>query len=166
MTSPTMPPAAMSHPQNNSRPMLAPSSRKRSGSTTDDYQPMTPRLSARFSDQPDEEIPAEESTSNTPTRGTFKFPADNSSEQHSGSIGVTRENSRRSVHSHQSSDSQDIDMDDGDDDGNDPAGSDNESDEDGKPSRKKKKGQRFYCTDFPPCNLSFTRSEHLARHIR
>jgi hypothetical protein len=132
--------------------MLAPSSRKRSGSTTDDYQPMTPRLSARFSDQPDEEIPAEESTSNTPTRGTFKFPADNSSEQHSGSIGVTRENSRRSVHSHQSSDSQDIDMDDGDD--------------DGKPSRKKKKGQRFYCTDFPPCNLSFTRSEHLARHIR
>jgi hypothetical protein len=165
MTSPAMPPA-MSNPQNNSRPMLAPSSRKRSGSTTDDYQPMTPRLSARFSDQPDEEIPAEESTSNTPTRGTFKFPADNSSEQHSGSIGVTRENSRRSVHSHQSSDSQDIDMDDGDDDGNDAAGSDNESDEDGKPSRKKKKGQRFYCTDFPPCNLSFTRSEHLARHIR
>lgn len=31
---------------------------------------------------------------------------------------------------------------------------------------KKKKGQRFYCTDYPPCNLSFTRSEHLARHIR
>ncbi|KAL4772118.1 hypothetical protein BDW60DRAFT_43935 [Aspergillus nidulans var. acristatus] len=34
------------------------------------------------------------------------------------------------------------------------------------PPTKKKKGQRFYCTDFPPCNLSFTRSEHLARHIR
>ncbi|ODM19105.1 hypothetical protein SI65_05722 [Aspergillus cristatus] len=34
------------------------------------------------------------------------------------------------------------------------------------PPSKKKKGQRFYCTDFPPCNLSFTRSEHLARHIR
>jgi sulfite reductase beta subunit-like hemoprotein len=31
---------------------------------------------------------------------------------------------------------------------------------------KKKKSQRFYCTGFPPCNLSFTRSEHLARHIR
>ena len=31
---------------------------------------------------------------------------------------------------------------------------------------KKKKGQRFYCKDYPPCNLSFTRSEHLARHIR
>jgi len=44
-------------------------------------------------------------------------------------------------------------------------GSDNESNSDERPS-KKKKGQRFFCTDFPPCNLSFTRSEHLARHIR
>ncbi|KAJ5795703.1 transcriptional regulator family: C2H2 zinc finger [Penicillium psychrosexuale] len=34
------------------------------------------------------------------------------------------------------------------------------------PPSKKKKGQRFFCTSFPPCNLSFTRSEHLARHIR
>ena len=32
--------------------------------------------------------------------------------------------------------------------------------------QKKKKSQRFFCTDYPPCNLSFTRSEHLARHIR
>ena len=31
---------------------------------------------------------------------------------------------------------------------------------------KKRKGQRFFCTSYPPCNLSFTRSEHLARHIR
>ena len=37
--------------------------------------------------------------------------------------------------------------------------------ETGRPT-KKKKGQKFYCTEFPPCNLSFTRSEHLARHIR
>ena len=37
--------------------------------------------------------------------------------------------------------------------------------ETGRPS-KKKKGQRFFCTEYPPCNLSFTRSEHLARHIR
>ncbi|CAD0107721.1 unnamed protein product [Aureobasidium uvarum] len=158
----------MSNSRNSTRPMLAPSSRKRSGSTTDDYQPTTPRLSARFSDQPAEEIPAEDSTLTTPTRGTFKFPAgsSNPTQQYGDGVGVSRENSRRSVHSHQSSDSQDIDMDDGDDDGQDQAGSDNESDEDGKPSRKKKKGQRFYCTDFPPCNLSFTRSEHLARHIR
>ncbi|KAL4873369.1 hypothetical protein BDV12DRAFT_77361 [Aspergillus spectabilis] len=46
-------------------------------------------------------------------------------------------------------------------------GSDHDSDHKGHgPPSKKKKGQRFYCTDFPPCNLSFTRSEHLARHIR
>lgn len=32
--------------------------------------------------------------------------------------------------------------------------------------KKKIKGQRFYCTGYPPCSLSFTRSEHLARHIR
>ncbi|OAX79321.1 hypothetical protein ACJ72_06361 [Emergomyces africanus] len=37
---------------------------------------------------------------------------------------------------------------------------------DSAPPSKKKKGQRFFCTDFPPCTLSFTRSEHLARHIR
>lgn len=46
-------------------------------------------------------------------------------------------------------------------------GSDDESvNADGTRSSKKKKSQRFYCTDYPPCNLSFTRSEHLARHIR
>ncbi|KAL4884652.1 hypothetical protein BJY04DRAFT_168584 [Aspergillus karnatakaensis] len=45
--------------------------------------------------------------------------------------------------------------------------SDHDSDHKGHaPPNKKKKGQRFYCTEFPPCNLSFTRSEHLARHIR
>ncbi|KAL2868359.1 uncharacterized protein BJX67DRAFT_55179 [Aspergillus lucknowensis] len=46
-------------------------------------------------------------------------------------------------------------------------GSDHETDrKEHVPPSKKKKGQRFYCTEFPPCNLSFTRSEHLARHIR
>ncbi|CAK7270392.1 Up in starvation [Sporothrix epigloea] len=46
--------------------------------------------------------------------------------------------------------------------------SDNESitDETTSKSGRKKKSQRFYCTEFPSCNLSFTRSEHLARHIR
>lgn len=43
---------------------------------------------------------------------------------------------------------------------------DHEGDQENAPPSKKKKGQRFFCTDFPPCNLSFTRSEHLARHIR
>lgn len=72
---------------------------------------------------------------------------------------------RRSSHqSTQSIGSQDIEMDDeNDEEGN----SDAESidGETGRPS-KKKKGLRFFCTDYPPCNLSFTRSEHLARHIR
>ena len=49
-------------------------------------------------------------------------------------------------------------------------GDNDASDHDGEPGSappsKKKKGQRFFCTDFPPCSLSFTRSEHLARHIR
>ncbi|KAL2163853.1 hypothetical protein VTH06DRAFT_5912 [Thermothelomyces fergusii] len=46
-----------------------------------------------------------------------------------------------------------------------PASEDESVNGDGTKS-KKKKSQRFYCTDYPPCNLSFTRSEHLARHIR
>ena len=37
---------------------------------------------------------------------------------------------------------------------------------DGDSTSRKRKGQRFFCTGFPPCSLSFTRSEHLARHIR
>ncbi|KAI6374779.1 hypothetical protein MCOR25_003042 [Pyricularia grisea] len=66
-------------------------------------------------------------------------------------------------------DSEDVDMNasEGEDGGNDDAGSDDDSlNADGTKSKNKKKSQRFYCTDYPPCNLSFTRSEHLARHIR
>lgn len=70
----------------------------------------------------------------------------------------------------QSRDSMEMDMDDSDGETNpadDGAVSDDESvNADGTRSNKKKKSQRFYCTDYPPCNLSFTRSEHLARHIR
>ena len=70
----------------------------------------------------------------------------------------------------QARDSMDIDMDESDGETNpadDGALSDDESvNADGTTSSKKKKSQRFYCTDYPPCNLSFTRSEHLARHIR
>lgn len=46
------------------------------------------------------------------------------------------------------------------------SGSDDASERTGMAGKKKKKSQRFYCRDFPPCQLSFTRSEHLARHIR
>ncbi|KAK1994757.1 hypothetical protein LX36DRAFT_583775 [Colletotrichum falcatum] len=74
----------------------------------------------------------------------------------------TRANSQ---HSRRSRDSEDVDMDDSD--GEDDGASDEDSvNADGSRSNKKKKSQRFYCTDYPPCNLSFTRSEHLARHIR
>ncbi|EXJ85134.1 hypothetical protein A1O3_05809 [Capronia epimyces CBS 606.96] len=59
-------------------------------------------------------------------------------------------------------DSMDLDEDD-----NDQPGSDNEAEQgETDPASRKKKGQRFFCTGYPPCNLSFTRSEHLARHIR
>ncbi|KIV96797.1 biofilm and cell wall regulator 1 [Exophiala mesophila] len=45
--------------------------------------------------------------------------------------------------------------------------SDNEEEDGAEDSAsRKKKGQRFFCSGYPPCNLSFTRSEHLARHIR
>ncbi|KFY23438.1 hypothetical protein V493_05854 [Pseudogymnoascus sp. VKM F-4281 (FW-2241)] len=67
-------------------------------------------------------------------------------------------------YSTKSRDSEDVDMDDsdGDDDGSD----EDSIAADGTRSTKKKKSQRFFCTEYPPCNLSFTRSEHLARHIR
>lgn len=91
-------------------------------------------------------------------------PIDESPEDelhHDGSQRSTKSPNRNSL---------DVDMEDSDgengivDDG---AGSDAESvNADGSRSNKKKKSQRFYCTDYPPCNLSFTRSEHLARHIR
>ncbi|MCJ1381919.1 hypothetical protein MMC17_005031 [Xylographa soralifera] len=95
----------------------------------------------------------------SPFSNTFGSPQPPSAQ--SQPAGLNREDSHRSA---QSSGSQDVEMDDSDD-GED--GSDGESidDETGRPS-KKKKGQRFFCTEFPPCNLSFTRSEHLARHIR
>lgn len=74
-------------------------------------------------------------------------------------------NKRDSQLSVQTDDSQDITMDESEGEGD--VGSDNEIvDPDTGRAIKKKKGQRFFCTDFPPCRLSFTRSEHLARHIR
>jgi len=70
--------------------------------------------------------------------------------------------------SRRSNDVDDVEMAEDDaDEGVEDDGSDNESaTSDSQRPSKKKKGQRFFCTDFPPCQLSFTRSEHLARHIR
>ena len=76
--------------------------------------------------------------------------------------------SPRETPSSRARDSMEMDIDESDGEGgDDDASSDDESvDADGTRSSKKKKSQRFYCTEFPPCSLSFTRSEHLARHIR
>ncbi|KAL2268013.1 hypothetical protein VTJ83DRAFT_2859 [Remersonia thermophila] len=83
------------------------------------------------------------------------------------SAGRKREHSQ---HSRRSKESPDVDMDDSDAEphANDDhvAASDDDSANADDAKSKKKKSQRFYCTDYPPCNLSFTRSEHLARHIR
>ncbi|KAI1812838.1 hypothetical protein GGS20DRAFT_516315 [Poronia punctata] len=82
---------------------------------------------------------------------------------------VSRHESRQQSHGSRG-DSEDVDMDDSDGEGHgneDGAGSEDESvNGDGSKSQRKKKCQRFFCTDYPPCKLSFTRSEHLARHIR
>lgn len=76
-------------------------------------------------------------------------------ESHSHGAGVPRQEPR------------DVKMGDRHEEENDDEGSDNDSiASDSQRPSKKKKGQRFFCTDFPPCQLSFTRSEHLARHIR
>jgi hypothetical protein len=116
-----------------------------------------------------------EDAAKTPTRDSFAGMANQkplpSSPLHSHSHSrsdskmdapgpLTREGSHRSTHSTDTT--QDTEMADAKDSAE---VSDAESNSDERPS-KKKKGQRFFCTDFPPCNLSFTRSEHLARHIR
>jgi hypothetical protein len=89
---------------------------------------------------------------------TYTFPAQHDPQRNM----LYRGSSQASIQSSMAVD--DMDMDGSEDDQD---GSDNDT-ENGEPGRssKKKKGQRFFCTDFPPCNLSFTRSEHLARHIR
>lgn len=141
--------------------------------------PTTPRAPIPTPARPAPAAPVEDpsqSVSNTPTTVNFggvngqrplpSSPFSNALSSPHQSINdaspelLTRGDSHRSIHS---TGSQDVDMDDSD---GDDMGSDTESiDADGRPS-KKKKGQRFFCTEFPPCKLSFTRSEHLARHIR
>lgn len=75
---------------------------------------------------------------------------------------LTRGNSHQST---MSTESQDVEMNESDDEGEGESEVESIDGDTGRPS-KKKKFQRFFCNDYPPCNLSFTRSEHLARHIR
>lgn len=142
----------------------------------------TPRPSTASQYPPQPQPHSLQDDSKTPTRSTFNnsggteqkplpthpFPPPGQASDPSDNT-PRRENSQHSAKSRR--DSMDVDMDDSDDDtgagGDDGTVSDGDSvGPDGSKSNKKKKSQRFYCTDYPPCNLSFTRSEHLARHIR
>ncbi|KAH6677076.1 hypothetical protein B0J14DRAFT_335149 [Halenospora varia] len=150
---------------------LAPDSHVRNGEET---TPTTPRPNTAPSTQP----PAmHRDDATTPTRANFgalasqrplpasPFPSAINVPENEESA---KQNLRRgdSQYSAKSRDSEDVEMGrDSDNEGEE--GSDDESvNADGTKSSKKKKSQRFYCTDYPPCSLSFTRSEHLARHIR
>jgi C2H2 transcription facotor len=139
--------------------------------------PTTPRAPVSASSQTVSMPITQASAPTTPTRLNFggtdgqrplpsaSFSTSFSSEPSTPHQAEPGKLNRGSSHqSTRSNDSQDIDMDDDDDE---EANSDAES-VDGETDRpsKKKKGLRFFCTDYPPCNLSFTRSEHLARHIR
>ena len=147
--------------------------------STEATTPTTPRAPIPPSSQPAPAPTTEDSNTsapNTPTNANFagvtgqrplptspfsnSFPTPQKPGTDARPDMAHRGDSHQSV---QSTESQDVDME--DEDGED-VGSDDESvDAEGRPS-KKKKGQRFFCTDYPPCKLSFTRSEHLARHIR
>ncbi|TVY88695.1 C2H2 finger domain transcription factor [Lachnellula willkommii] len=147
---------------------LAPDPRGRNGEET---TPTTPRPNTAPSIQPP---PMHRDDATTPTRANFgalasqrplptaPFPtAINvpANEQSAKQI-LRRGDSHQSTQSKESEDVEMGDSDDGED------GSDDESVNADGTKTKKKKSQRFFCTDFPPCGLSFTRSEHLARHIR
>lgn len=155
------------HPVNTA---LAPDMYRRNGEET---TPTTPRPSTAPNTQPQPSNRMDDAT--TPTRATFgalasqrplpaqPFPAAVSMPEAPSNDGLHRGDSQYSSRSNKSRDSDDVDMD-GSEDGEE--GSDEESINADGTRTKKKKSQRFYCTDYPPCNLSFTRSEHLARHIR
>lgn len=123
----------------------------------------------------------EESIASTPTRHNFggaesqllipddpfitpQKPNESSDAQNT----LKRDSSTRSSASQLGEPGDDVEMGEGEDnDAGEDDGSDNDSvTSDSQRPSKKKKGQRFFCTEFPPCTLSFTRSEHLARHIR
>ncbi|KAF2853962.1 hypothetical protein T440DRAFT_295157 [Plenodomus tracheiphilus IPT5] len=145
------------------------------GRAGDETTPTTPRPNSRFFPE-SKAGDAEDVSAKTPTRNSFAAglagqrplptspftPSRDLSETPSNKSERSTENSHRSTQSVAST--QDVQMGEGGEDDKDESDNDSVT-SDARPS-KKKKGQRFFCTDFPPCNLSFTRSEHLARHIR
>ncbi|KAK4642342.1 Up in starvation [Podospora bellae-mahoneyi] len=151
---------------------IPPSSTTLTATTTTTTTMTTPRPSTAPSQA---SRPVDEAT--TPTRANFgtgalasqkplptsPFPESVQVPEPTTESTPKRENSQ---HSRKSRDSDDMDMDDSDGEHGEEVGSDDDSENADGTKSKKKKSQRFYCTDYPPCNLSFTRSEHLARHIR
>lgn len=150
-------------------------------STGDEHTPTTPKQAAVTALEDPKDTMTEASPTSTPTRHSFGgvsgqlplpdepfTPAETQDQPSDPRQTLKRDSSTRSSISHLADGVEDVEMGDGeDDDGGDDDGSDNESvTSDSQRPSKKKKGQRFFCTDFPPCQLSFTRSEHLARHIR
>ncbi|KAG4427668.1 hypothetical protein IFR05_016849 [Cadophora sp. M221] len=147
------------------------------GRNGEETNPLTPRPSTAPSTQQLQPLMARDDA-RTPTRATFGLdnqrplpsasspfipPTPTSSNEEPSQTSLSRGDSQYSA---QSRDSEDVDM--GSEDNGEEASDDGASvNADGSRSSKKKgKSQRFYCQDYPPCNLSFTRSEHLARHIR
>ncbi|USW55855.1 Putative Zinc finger C2H2-type [Septoria linicola] len=132
--------------------------------------PSTPKPGSQAAEQPQHDANVNESSPNTPTRHSFGGMLGQKPLPEGESIApeTPQRTEGTSAGKRDASHLEDVEM--GEADGAENAeddGSDDESiDGDGQRSSKKKKGQRFFCTDFPPCQLSFTRSEHLARHIR
>ncbi|KAF2402265.1 hypothetical protein EJ06DRAFT_331268 [Trichodelitschia bisporula] len=136
----------------------------------DDATPTTPKPN-RFFDSDD-------AAAKTPTKDSFagipgQRPLPPAPYTNTSTPPLARSDSKMSGRtvrrqgSHRSSKSMDSSMDVKMEDEHEGGGSDGESvQSDSTRPSKKKKGQRFFCTDYPPCSLSFTRSEHLARHIR
>jgi len=108
----------------------------------------------------------------TPTRENFspaiagQRPLPSSPFPHSAHSRTSGETDRSRQSRQRDSAEMDLDESDGEQQDSDDGSDDESVDADGVRTGKKKKSQRFYCTDYPPCKLSFTRSEHLARHIR
>lgn len=149
--------------------------------SAEEQTPTTPTPNAQISSHPPKETVTEESTPSTPTRHSFGgvagqrplpneplTPARPNDKLKEPEGSLKREGSHLSSRSQHSGDSQDVEMadEDGDEAGEDDGSDDDSVTSDSQRPSKKKKGQRFFCTEFPPCQLSFTRSEHLARHIR
>lgn len=142
----------------------------------EDHTPTTPRPSTSMFDAPAD--PRADDAARTPTRDTFNAVADRPPTTDDASSSTLKRTAFDGADpgfatrpEGASSASHDVKMDGtaGDDDGSKDASDDDDDKSvasDITRPNKKKKGQRFFCTDFPPCQLSFTRSEHLARHIR